>query len=204
MFNNDKDLKDVMLKYTFAKKVLEIELSILIDEYEFNNGYNPVEHTKYRIKTMESATKKLTKKNLELTVSNLVRYITDMVGVRIVCSFISDVYKIVDIIKSSKQFIIKSESDYIKNPKNSGYTSYHINILVPIHLFDKTEYIEAEIQIRTVAMDCWASIDHKLRYKLPSDIPEELEQEMLLRAEEMLDMDKKMDILNDMVKQFIK
>ena len=99
-----------------------------------------------------------------------------MVGVRIVCSFISDVYKIVDIIKSSKQFIVKNESDYIKNPKDSGYTSYHINILVPVHLFDKTEYIEAEIQIRTVAMDCWASIDHKLRYKLPNKIPEELEQ----------------------------
>ncbi len=201
-FNNDIDLKDVLLKYSFAKKVLETELSILIDEYEFNNGYNPVEHTKYRIKTMESATKKLSKKNLELTVGNLVRYVNDMVGVRIVCSFISDVYKIVDIIKSSKQFIVKNESDYIKNPKNSGYTSYHINILVPIHLFDKTEYVEAEIQIRTVAMDCWASIDHKLRYKLPSDIPTELEQEMLLRAEEMLDMDKKMDLLNDMLKKY--
>ncbi len=202
-FNNENDLKDVMLKYNFAKKVLETELSILIDEYEFNYGYNPVEHIKYRIKTMESATKKLAKKNLELTVSNLVRYVNDMVGVRIVCSFISDVYKIVDIIKSSKQFIIKNESDYIKNPKNSGYTSYHINILVPIHLFDKTEYIEAEIQIRTVAMDCWASIDHKLRYKLPSDIPEQLEQEMLLRAEEMRDMDKKMDMLNSMLKKYI-
>ena len=183
-FNNENDLKDVMLKYNFAKKVLETELSILIDEYEFNYGYNPVEHIKYRIKTMESATKKLAKKNLELTVSNLVRYVNDMVGVRIVCSFISDVYKIVDIIKSSKQFIIKNESDYIKNPKNSGYTSYHINILVPIHLFDKTEYIEAEIQIRTVAMDCWASIDHKLRYKLPSDIPEQLEQEIENYAKE--------------------
>ncbi len=202
-FNNENDLKDVMLKYSFAKKVLETELSILIDEYEFNNGYNPVEHIKYRIKTMESATKKLAKKNLELTVSNLVRYINDMVGVRIVCSFISDVYKIVDIIKSSKQFIVKNESDYIKNPKDSGYTSYHINILVPVHLFDKTEYIEAEIQIRTVAMDCWASIDHKLRYKLPSTIPEPLEQEMLLRAEEMLDMDKKMDMLNDLLKKYI-
>lgn len=201
-FNDDADLKDVLLKYSFAKKVLETELSILIDEYEFNNGYNPVEHTKYRIKTMESATKKLTKKNLELTVGNLVRYVNDMVGVRIVCSFISDVYKIVDIIKSSKQFIVKNESDYIKNPKISGYTSYHINILVPIHLFDKTEYVEAEIQIRTVAMDCWASIDHKLRYKLPSNIPAELEQEMLLRAEEMSDMDKKMDILNDMLKKY--
>ena len=91
-----------------------------------------------------------------------------MVGLRIVCSFVSDVYDIINIIKSSHQFIVKNESDYIKNPKNSGYTSYHINILVPVHLEGKTEYIEAEVQIRTVAMDCWASLDHKLRYKLNS------------------------------------
>ena len=109
----------------------------------------------------------------------------------------------VNIIKSSKQFIVKNESDYIKNPKNSGYTSYHLNILVPIHLLDKTEYVEAEIQIRTVAMDCWASLDHKLRYKLPRDIPEELENEMLARAEAMINLDKKMDSLNTMVKKFV-
>ena len=83
----------------------------------------------------------------------------------------------VKLIKASKQFIVKNESDYIKCPKNSGYSSYHLNVLVPIHLFDKTEYIETEIQIRTVAMDCWASLDHKLRYKLPREIPEELERD---------------------------
>ena len=203
LFKNEKEFKDVMLKYNFAKKRLETELSILIDEYEFTHGYNPVEHIKFRIKSYDSAIKKLKKKHQDITMENLVRYVNDMIGVRIVCSFVSDVYEIINLIKSSNQFIVKNESDYIKNPKDSGYTSYHINILVPIHLVDKVEYIEAEIQIRTVAMDCWASLDHKLRYKLPSSIPPELEQEMMLRAEEMMDMDKKMDQLNDMVKKFV-
>ena len=116
------------------------------------------------------------------------------------CSFVSDVYDIINIIKSSHQFIVKNESDYIKNPKNSGYTSYHINILVPVHLEGKTEYIEAEIQIRTVAMDCWASLDHKLRYKLNS-ISDELENGMLQCADKMIEVDKQMQQLCELVKK---
>lgn len=197
-----EEFKEVMLKYTFAKKILETEIDILIQEYEFNNGYNPVEHTKSRLKSFDSATKKLKRKGYGVSVDNLVRHVHDMIGMRIVCSFLSDVYEIVNIIKSSKQFIIKEESDYIKNPKDSGYTSYHLNILVPIHLEERTEYIEAEVQIRTVAMDCWASLDHKLRYKLPKEIPNSLEMGMLDCAEQMKLIDKKMQHLNEMVKDF--
>lgn len=197
-----EEFKEVMLKYTFAKKILETEIDILIQEYEFNNGYNPVEHTKSRLKSFDSATKKLKRKGYGASVDNLVRHVHDMIGMRIVCSFLSDVYEMVSIIKSSKQFIIKDESDYIKNPKDSGYTSYHLNILVPIHLEERTEYIEAEVQIRTVAMDCWASLDHKLRYKLPKEIPDSLEMGMLDCAEQMKLIDKKMQHLNEMVKDF--
>lgn len=198
-----KNFKEVMLKYNFAKSVLETELDILIDEYEFVHGYNPVEHKKSRIKCLDSAIKKLKRKNFDITTDNLVRYVNDMVGIRIVCSFLSDVYEMVNIIKSSKQFIIKNESDYIKNPKSSGYTSYHLNILVPVHLLDKTEYVEVEIQIRTVAMDFWASLDHKLRYKLPRNIPEELERQMNDSAKAMIDLDKKMNDLNMSVKEYV-
>lgn len=200
---DQKNFKEVMLKYIFAKSVLETELDILIDEYEFVHGYNPVEHKKSRIKCLDSAIKKLKRKNFDITTDNLVRYVNDMVGIRIVCSFLSDVYEMVNIIKSSKQFIIKNESDYIKNPKSSGYTSYHLNILVPVHLLDKTEYIEVEIQIRTVAMDFWASLDHKLRYKLPRNIPEELERQMNDSAKAMIDLDKKMNDLNMSVKEYV-
>ena len=196
-----KEFKEVMLKYGFAKKILETEIEILVQEYEFNNGYNPVEHIKSRLKSLESAKKKLIRKGYNVDIFELVRHVHDMLGIRIICSFVSDVYDMVKIIKSSKQFIVKSESDYISNPKDSGYTSYHLNVLVPIHLGERTEYIEAEIQIRTVAMDCWASLDHKLRYKLPKEIPNKIKDEIFECANEMILLDKKMQHLNEIVKK---
>ena len=153
MILEEKEFEEVMLKYDFAMKRLETELDILLKEHEFKYESNLVEHTKSRIKSLDSASKKLKKKGYDLTVDNLIRYVHDMIGIRIICSFISDVYDIVDIIKSSNEFILKEECDYIKNPKDSGYSSYHLNVLIPLHLEEITEYVEAEIQIRTVAME---------------------------------------------------
>ena len=198
------EYREAMLKYNFALKRLETELDILLEEYKFNHGYNPVEHTKSRIKTLDSILGKLDRKGLSYSVDNIVRNVHDVVGVRIVCSFLEDVYKLVGMIKSSKEFIVKDESDYIKDPKDTGYSSYHLNILVPVHLFNRTEYVEAEIQIRTVAMDCWASLDHKLRYKLSEDIPEELKIEMEQQAKEIRKLDKSVQRLYEVVKKYEK
>lgn len=194
--------EELMLKYTFAKKILETELDILLKEYELVNKKTPVEHIKSRIKSKESIIKKLKKKGYDVTPNNIKDHIHDMVGFRIVCSFLSDVYDIVEIIKSSNQFKIKDESDYIKNPKSTGYTSYHLNVLVPIHLQKKVEYIETEIQIRTVAMDFWASLDHKLRYKLPDNIPVYLQREMLECSDDIKIIDTKMQHLYEIVKKY--
>lgn len=200
MFINDKEIKALLLKYDFGLKILKTSIEILVSEFEYKYEYNPVEHTKSRIKSLDSAAKKLERKGLEVTPENIRNYVHDMIGVRIVCSFLSDVYEIVDRIRVSSRIIVKEESDYIKNPKRSGYTSYHMNVLVPIDIDNTTEYVEAEIQIRTVSMDCWASLDHKLRYKLPKTIPEYIENSMYERALEMMEHDRKMQILNDMVK----
>lgn len=193
---------EVMLKYSFAKRVLETELDILLGEYEFKTGYTIVEHVKSRIKKEDSAIAKLENKGYELTAANIINHVHDMIGIRIVCSFLDDVYEIVNIIKSSKQFIVKDESDYIKNPKSSGYISYHLNVLVPVHLEEKTEYIEAEIQIRTIAMDFWASLDHKLRYKILDYIPESVEKEMLNCSDDIRLLDKKMQHLYETIKKY--
>lgn len=201
MFENEKKMKELLLKYDFGLKILKTSIEILVSEFEYKYEYNPVEHMKSRIKSLDSAAKKLQRKGFEITSDNLQAHVHDMIGVRIVCSFLSDVYEIVDRIKNSSRFIVKDESDYIKNPKNSGYSSYHINVLVPIDIENTTEYVEAEIQVRTVSMDCWASLDHKLRYKLPKTIPEYIENSMYERAIEMMEHDKKMQILNDMVKE---
>lgn len=198
----DEAYKEMMLKYNFAMQRLETELNILLKEYEYKKGYNPVEHIKTRMKSLDSAINKLKDKNCEITVDNLIRKVYDMIGIRIVCSFLSDVYDIVDLIKGTDQFIIKRENDYISNPKDSGYRSYHLIVLVPIHLEKRTEYIEAEIQIRTVAMDCWASLDHKLRYKFPKKIPKEIQIGLSECSKDINELDLKMQSLHDTLREY--
>lgn len=200
--SNKNEISELMLKYNFALQMLETQMNILIKEFEFKNKYNPVEHIKSRIKTEESAINKLEKKGYEVSVSNLIKHIHDMIGIRIVCSFISDVYDMVDIIRKSKQFKIKSEKDYIQNPKDTGYMSYHLIVLIPIYLDAKIEYIEAEIQIRTIAMDFWASLDHKIQYKFPKNIPEEVKRELYNCSLDIQSLDNKMYLLNEIVKKY--
>ena len=202
MIEQNDEFKKKYMKYEFAKERLQNEINILIKEYEYELGYNPVEHTKSRIKTLESSINKLKKRNYEITFENLINHIHDIVGIRIVCSFLSDVYEIANRIQSSKQFKIVNVNDYIKEPKPSGYTSYHINVLIPIELYASTEYIEAEIQIRTIAMDCWSSLDHKLRYKLPENIPDEINTELKNRAKDMQELDKKMEAIHKLILQY--
>ena len=199
---NEREISELMLKYNFALQLLETQFNILIKEFEFKNKYNPVEHVKSRIKSEKSIIDKLNKKGYKVTAKNMIQHVHDIIGIRIVCSFLSDVYDIVDIIKSSKQFKIKEEKDYIKNPKSTGYMSYHLIVLVPIYLNETVEYIEAEVQIRTSAMDFWASIDHKIQYKFPSEIPEEVKNEMFNCAVDIRKLDEKMYQLNEIVNKY--
>ena len=199
---NEREVSELMLKYNFALQLLETQFNILIKEFEFKNKYNPVEHMKSRLKTEKSIIDKLNKKGYEVTTKNMILHVHDIIGIRIVCSFLDDVYDIVDIIKSSKQFKIKEEKDYIKNPKSTGYMSYHLIVLVPIYLNETVEHVEAEIQIRTSAMDFWASIDHKVQYKFPSEIPEEVKKEMYNCSLDIRKLDEKMQQLNEFVNKY--
>lgn len=201
---NEREVSELMLKYNFALQLLETQFNILIKEFEFKNKYNPVEHMKSRLKTEKSIIDKLNKKGYEVTTKNMISHVHDIIGIRIVCSFLEDVYDIVDIIKSSKQFKIKEEKDYIKNPKSTGYMSYHLIVLVPIYLNETVEHVEAEIQIRTSAMDFWASIDHKVQYKFPSEIPEEVKKEMYNCSLDIRKLDEKMQQLNEFVNKYNK
>ena len=199
---NEREVSELMLKYNFALQLLETQFNILIKEFEFKNKYNPVEHMKSRLKTEKSIIDKLNKKGYEVTTKNMISHVHDIIGIRIVCPFLEDVYDIVDIIKSSKQFTIKEEKDYIKNPKSTGYMSYHLIVLVPIYLNETVEHVEAEIQIRTSAMDFWASIDHKVQYKFPSEIPEEVKKEMYNCSLDIRKLDEKMQQLNEFVNKY--
>lgn len=204
MINKEEEIKieEFLLKADFALKMLETELDILMREYEYKNKYNPIEHIKSRIKSKESAIKKLERKKYEVTADNIMKNVHDMIGIRIVCSFLSDVSDIVNIIKNSKHLKIKSEKDYITTPKKTGYISYHIIVLVPIYLNEGAEYVETEIQIRTIAMDFWATLDHKIRYKFDQQIPEEVQTEMYNCSMDIKSLDSKMQKLNDITKKY--
>ncbi len=199
-----KTMEELFLKYNFAKKVLETEISILVDEFVFTHGYNPVEHVKSRIKSEESIKKKLQKKNCSYTPDQVFKNIHDGVGLRIVVSFLSDVYDIVTIIKNSQNLIVIKQEDYIEDPKKTGYISYHLNVLVPVHLIDHVLYVEAEIQIRTIAMDFWATLDHKIQYKFSKEIPEEVKVKMYENALIIKELDRQMMHLNQIVNKYEK
>lgn len=197
-------MDEIYAKYEYAKKMLETELQILIKEFERKHGYTPVEHTKSRIKTEKSIQCKLTKKGYEFTPENIEKHISDVVGVRIVVSFLSDVYDIVSMITHSTNLLIKKRKDYIKEPKDSGYSSYHLIVLVPIYLESYVEYITAEIQIRTVAMDFWATLDHKIRYKFQDVIPADIQNAMREYAEDIQELDRKMYEMNKIMSKYEK
>lgn len=188
-------------KYEYAKNILETEINIILKEFERKNKYLPVEHVKSRLKTEDSINEKLLKKGLKVKDENI-NNITDIVGIRIVVSFINDVYDLVSEICKCKNIIIKQKKDYILKPKDTGYTSYHLKVIIPLHLDEKEEYIPAEIQIRTVAMDFWASLDHKIRYKFQKIIPKEIEHEMKNYADDIRKLDMRMYELNRMITEY--
>lgn len=170
MTNNEEvisreDLDILNFKHKSALKVLKTNISILLEEYEVQNGEKKVEHVNTRIKSIDSAINKLKKKNYDINVDNLEKHVKDMVGIRLVCPFIDDVYDMVELIKNSDILQVVEEKDYNKNPKKSGYKSYHIKVLVPVVLRDEIEYVPAEIQVRTLIQDAWAALEHKMRYK---------------------------------------
>ncbi len=194
---------ELFLKYNFAKKMLETEISILMEEFVFLHGYNPVEHIKSRIKSEASIIKKLEKKGYEKTLANITK-IPDIIGIRIVVSFLTDIYDVVATIKKSKNLIVKKQKNYVENPKDTGYLSYHLIVAVPIYLAGKTEYVDAEIQIRTIAMDFWATLDHKIQYKFSNEIPKEIKEQMYENSLIIRELDERMLKLNEAVNSYIK
>ena len=154
-----------MIKYISALKVLETQLEIINDDFKYIKKYNPIEHIKTRIKNADSILNKLCTDQLEFTLDNVEKYINDIVGVRIICAFESDVYELIKIIRNSNIIHVINEKDFISKPKETGYRSYHLIVEVPVELINEKVMVKAEIQIRTLAMDLWASLEHKLKYK---------------------------------------
>lgn len=189
--------KEVTLIYNAALKMIETRMDILNDEFQHVHQYNPIEHIKSRIKTPESIVKKLKRDGRESTISNMIKYINDIAGIRIICSFTSDIYRIADMISEQVDIKVLAVKDYITFPKASGYKSYHMIVTVPVFLSDRTVDTKVEIQIRTVAMDFWASLEHKIHYKFEGDVPEYIKTELVECAKMVSDLDIRMLKLNE-------
>ena len=154
-----------MLLYNSALKEMGTKIEILNDEFQHVHQYNPIEYVKTRLKSPESIVKKLKRYGYEDSIQNMIEYCNDIAGVRIVCSFTSDIYRLADMIGRQSDITVLSIKDYIKNPKPNGYRSFHMIIEVPIYTSTGKQIAPVEIQIRTIAMDFWASLEHQLHYK---------------------------------------
>ena len=164
-----KELAQGMLRvnhlYSSALKVAKTQLEILDEEFASLYDHSPIHHIEYRIKTLDSITEKLQSRGLEVTIDNIYAHINDVAGVRVICNYLDDIYYLRSLLAKNENFKLVREVDYIKQPKESGYRSLHLNVDVPIVISEGTLHLPVEIQLRTIAMDMWASLEHELRYK---------------------------------------
>lgn len=201
-YDQEEDWKRALLLYDAALKEINTKIEILSNEFKTLHRYNPIEHITARIKSPESIAKKIRHSGRELTVENIVKYINDVAGIRIVCSFTSDIYRIANAIAKQNDVKVLKIKDYITQPKPNGYMSYHMIVSVPIFLSNEVIDTKVEIQIRTIAMDFWASLEHKIYYKFEGNAPEHIRRDLKECSDIASYLDKKMLSLNEEIKRY--
>ena len=199
-YDEAEEWKNALFLYDSALKEINTKIEIMNNEFKLTHQYNPIEHVTSRLKSPESIAKKIRHNNKELTVENIVKYINDVAGIRIICSFTSDIYRIADLIAQQSDVKVLKIKDYITCPKENGYSSYHMIVSVPIYLSNTVIDTKVEIQIRTIAMDFWASLEHKIYYKFEGNAPEGIRKELKECSEIVSYLDHKMLTLNEEIK----
>ena len=188
---NARPYKELMAYYNCALMETETKFNVLNEELSLQYDRNPIETIKSRIKSPESILRKLEKNKLDLTVEAIENGIFDIAGVRVICSFTSDIYMLADALLKQDDVTLITKKDYIKNPKENGYRSLHLIIETPIFLHDRKKMMKVEVQIRTMSMDWWASLEHKIRYK--KDLPDELSMKLANELKECAETAAKLD-----------
>lgn len=181
-----------MMLYDAAIKTLNATLEILDGEFHSKNDYNPIHHIESRLKTPRSIFNKLDKKGLPVTMASIHDNLTDIAGIRVICNYIDDAYRIGDLLIAHNDITLLEKKDYIASPKPSGYRSLHLIVEVAVYLSRGIVHVPAEIQIRTIAMDYWATLEHRLKYKNEGRVPPDLHGKMKSCSEELAEMEAKM------------
>ena len=178
--------------YRSALKVAVTQMEILDEEFASLYYHSPIHHIEYRIKTLNSITDKLKRRGYALTVDNIYAHIHDVAGIRVICNYLDDIRYLHDLLRRSDSFSITDETDYITAPKESGYQSLHLILDVPVSISEGTIHLPVEVQLRTIAMDMWASLEHELRYKSDRDLTAEQERRLRLCSEAVAEIDREM------------
>lgn len=194
-----QDFSRMLLEYQFAINEVLTKVEILRQEFTHLYRYNPIEHVSSRVKTPESLAQKLVRKGVKMSSESVANNIYDVAGVRITCSFIGDCYRVMSALTSQDDIEVVEVKDYIKHPKKNGYKSLHVIVRIPIFLSTGAKKIPVELQIRTIAMDFWAALEHKIFYKYDREVPEHLTEELFNAAVVADQLDQRMERLHKSV-----
>lgn len=186
-----QEMVEMRLLYNSAIKQISTKLEILNEEFNVKHARNPIHHVETRLKSPQSIIKKLNLKNMDISITSA-KELNDIAGIRVVCGYLDDVYKIAEMLLTQTDINLVKYQDYIKEPNFNGYRSLHLDIEVPVFLSDHIEKVIVEVQIRTVAQDFWASLEHDIRYKSDKYIPQDICDDMLQSANEIAEIDIKM------------
>ena len=203
ILNRAMELQQLLMLYESGIKQITTKFEILEDEFESRHMRNPIETITSRIKDPMSIVEKLQRKGLSLTIDNMVNKLYDIAGIRVTCPFISDVYHVTQMLLQQDDIDLIEMKDYIKNPKPSGYRSLHVIVKVGVYFSDQKREIPVEIQIRTIAMDFWASLEHQLHYKKDYKMPEDISQELKAIADTITENDRRMQELAKNIPGFV-
>jgi len=187
-----QDFLELRQLYNAAIREVRAKLETLDEEFHVRYNYNPIHHIESRLKTPQSIVEKLKRKGYEVSIESMRKNLTDVAGIRVICNYIDDIYTIAELLLRQDDITLIRKRDYIAKPKENGYRSLHLVIQVPIFLSDRKELVPVEVQIRTIAMDCWASLEHNLMYKSAKPLPDYLIAQLKECAEAISDIDLKM------------
>lgn len=186
-------MREMFTLYICAVREVNAKLENLNQEFEFKKERNPIQYIDYRIKSPQSILEKMKRNHLELNAETVWNEISDVAGIRVICSYIDDIYAIAGMLIKQDDIVLLRKKDYIQKPKESGYRSLHLILETPVFLSDKKHFVKVEVQIRTIAMDFWASLEHQLRYKADVDIPDTIREQLKNNAESIYQTDLEME-----------